>query len=256
LLDPARVEKICLTGGEPTLYEEEFLAILQICKQKFPHANVMVLTNGKQLSDLRFAKKVANIGLKGLLFCVSLHADIDALHDAIVGVEGSFAKTIAGIQNLGRLSQPVEIRFVISKMNYKRMETFPNFIFRNFPFVVHVAFMGLEMTGLAVKNYSSIWVDPTVYQAELATAVKDLKRRAINTSIYNLPFCLLRKESWGFARKSISGWKNSLLPVCDGCGLSEACCGVFTTSGALQSSNIRPLSKEPTVCSSGNNLFN
>lgn len=248
LLDPIYVERICLTGGEPTLYKEELLAILYTCKKRFPLASVMILTNGKQLSDFEYAKKIVSVGIKKLLLCVSLHADVDTLHDAIVGSPGSFAQTVRGIQNLARLSQPVEIRFVISKMNYKRVETFSNFVSRNFPFAVHVAFMGLEMTGLAVNNRECIWIDPTNYQNELAVAVNDLRRKAINTSIYNVPLCLLRSDAWSFARQSISGWKNAYLPVCSDCRFSKECCGIFTTSGILQSPNICPPKELSTTC--------
>jgi His-Xaa-Ser system radical SAM maturase HxsC len=239
LLDSSDVKEICLSGGEPTLFEDEFFDILRICQSKFPDSEVVLLTNGKKFSDFSFAKRMASIGLKKLLLCVSLHADVDDLHDEIVGVEGSFSQTIKGLVNLAKLGQQIEIRFVISKKNYKRMKMFSHFIFRNFPFVIHVAFMGLEIIGLAEKNYHEIWIDPKDFRDELAIAVLDLKRKSLNVSVYNVPYCLLDKRIWGFARQSISSWKNGFVSACEKCIQKDFCCGTFTTSGSLQSKNIK-----------------
>ncbi|KKK49447.1 hypothetical protein LCGC14_3134950, partial [marine sediment metagenome] len=108
-----------LTGGEPTLFENDFLEILQICKKKFSQANIILLTNGKKFSSFDFTKKMTQIGLEKLLICISLHADTDNLHDNIVGVKGSFAQTIKGLYNLAKFQHQIEIRFVISNLNYK-----------------------------------------------------------------------------------------------------------------------------------------
>ncbi|MDR1346838.1 MAG: His-Xaa-Ser system radical SAM maturase HxsC, partial [Prevotellaceae bacterium] len=52
----------------------------------------------------------------------------------------------------------------------------------------------------------------------------------IDTSIFNLPLCLLPDELHIFARKSISDWKNSYVDICQECCKQEDCCGLFSTS--------------------------
>jgi His-Xaa-Ser system radical SAM maturase HxsC len=230
LIDPSSASDICITGGEPTLYEKRLIEYLRIIKDRFPESNVTILTNGKKLSDFNLVKKIYEIGLKKLVFCISVHADTDNLHDYICRAKGSFSQTVRGIYNLAKFRQKIEIRFVINKLNFRRLEAFSNFIYKNFPFVIHVAYMGLEITGYADKNSDKIWIDPLDYKYNLKKAIIDTNKKGLNTSIYNVPLCLLSKEIWRFSRKSISQWKNSYLDMCDNCIVKKDCCGIFTTS--------------------------
>lgn len=239
LLNPNDTKDICLTGGEPTIDQNYFLELIRIIIKKLPHARISVLTNAKQFHNFKFAKNVAASGKGRTLFCVSLQADTDDIHDDIVGSSGSFAKTIKGIHNLAKLYQKIEIRFVINKLNYARIPEFSKFISRNFPFVVHVAFMGMEIIGNASNNYKDIWVDPNEYMDNLSLAVDVLVKRGIWTSIYNIPLCLLEKKLHRFSRKSISTWKNQYHDICDRCYYKSKCCGFFSTS-EIEYNNIKP----------------
>ncbi|AMM40856.1 radical SAM protein [Candidatus Desulfofervidus auxilii] len=241
LLDPNKTFHICITGGEPTLLGDRFFQLVELCKNRFPKANLTILTNGRKFSDFKFAKKLVGIAHPKLLICISLHADTDTEHDYIAGAKGAFSDTIRGIRNLALFRQKLEIRIVIHKLNYKRLPQISNFIYRNFPFVLHIAFMGLEITGLARKNFKKIWIDPYEYREELQSAVLFLNRRALNVSIYNLPLCLIPQKIWRFTCRSISNWKNDYLPKCNYCVKKNECCGIFTTSGKFQSPNIKPI---------------
>lgn len=233
-------DTICLTGGEPTLLKDDLFNILDIINKKHPKATVMMLTNGKSFADLEFTKNFISVRPKNFLTCVSLHSDVDEIHDRIVGVKGSFYKTAMGIQNLARFREKIEIRIVVNRFNAQCLESFATFIQRNFPFVYHSAFMGMEITGLACDNYDSIWIDPYEYRDQISKAMRVLNRADMNVSIYNLPLCLLDRKSWKFARKSISIWKNDYLPICKNCAEMDHCCGIFTTSGLHQSPYISP----------------
>jgi hypothetical protein len=101
--------------------------------------------------------------------------------------------------------------------------------------------MGMEVTGYAKDNFDEVWIDPTEYKEQLFRAVRVVSRANLNVSIYNIPLCLLNKSAWGFAKKSISGWKNNYLNICGPCTAKAECCGVFTTSGLNQSPNIAPV---------------
>jgi His-Xaa-Ser system radical SAM maturase HxsC len=243
ILNLVKIEKtqtICLTGGEPTLLKEEFFDILRIINKKHPKTTIMLLTNGKSFANFEFTKRFVSSRPKDFLTCVSLHSDVDEVHDRIVGVKGSFYKTAMGLHNLARFREKIEIRVVVNRINAQRLESIATFIYRNFPFIQHCTFMGMEITGHACDNYESVWIDPHDYRDELSRAVKVLSRADISVSIYNLPLCLIEPTSWGFARKSISGWKNDFLPTCEKCSVKSKCCGIFTTSGMHQSSYIRP----------------
>jgi His-Xaa-Ser system radical SAM maturase HxsC len=233
-------QTICLTGGEPTLLKEDFFDILGVIKKKQPKSTVMLLTNGKLFANFEFTKRFVSLRPKDFLTCVSMHSDVDEVHDRIVGVKDSFYKTVMGLQNLARFREKIEIRVVVSRINAHRLESIATFIQRNFPFIIHCTFMGMEITGLACDNYETVWIDPHEYRDELSRAIRVLSRADMSVSIYNLPLCLVEPKSWSFARQSISGWKNDYLPICEGCSVKSRCCGIFTTSGLHQSSYIHP----------------
>lgn len=240
-LKPEQVKYLCVTGGEPTLLGEKFLELMRKIKKRFDHASLLLLTNGKGFADFDLAREFAAIGLSNIVTCVSLHSDIEELNDEIAGVKGSFHKTVQGLYNLARMRQKVEIRHVISKLNAHRIDSFAQFLYRNFPFAYHAALMGMEMTGFAKDNYERVWVDPYEYRYGLDKAVRILHRAALDVSVYNVPLCLLERHTWQFARKSISDWKNDYAGLCAACSMRDSCCGFFTTSGERISSNIKPL---------------
>jgi His-Xaa-Ser system radical SAM maturase HxsC len=234
-------QTICLTGGEPTLVKDEFFEILRLIKKKYPKSTVMMLTNGKSFDNFDFTKDFVLSRPKDFITCVSIHCDVDEIHDQIAGAQNSFYKTIMGLQNLARFREKIEIRIVVNRLNAHRLESIATFIQRNFPFVFHCAFMGMEIFGLARDNYDAIWIDPYDYREELSRAVRVLNRADMNVSVYNMPLCLIERDIWSYARLSISEWKNDYLPVCDTCSVKSQCCGIFTTSGDYQSAHINAL---------------
>lgn len=243
LLNSDKIKSICITGGEPTLLGIDFINLIAECKKRLPNVPLAVLTNGKSFKDFDFTKKVIEVGHNDITFCVALYSDHDKGHDDIVRIGGSFYETIKGITNLALFNQKIEIRYVITAKNYSRLPQFAGFIYRNFPFVVHIAFMGMEMTGYARDNYDQVWIDPIDYMNQLSHAVKYLNQRNMFVSIYNLQLCLLPKELWKYSAKSISKWKNNYLDICDKCDYTTDCGGFFTTSGDIKSKNISPMKK-------------
>lgn len=233
--------EICFTGGEPCLESDYLIELVQLALTKIPKARVSILSNGKRFSDKNFAKQFSQLNeINRILICVSLHADVDIIHDKITAVQGSFKKTQLGLYNLGLMGQRVEIRIVVNKMNANRLHNIAEYLYKNYPFVSHITFMAMEITGYAVKNFDKIWIDPFNYKDELEKAVHELHRRGMNVSVYNHQLCLLNASTRLFARKSISDWKNNYLKICDKCQEIEDCCGFFTTSGSKVSEFVKP----------------
>jgi His-Xaa-Ser system radical SAM maturase HxsC len=234
--------EICLTGGEPTLCGDGLFEILTMCGEKHPKSSLIILTNGKRFSEFDFTKRFVSLGARVKL-AVSLHADVDTLHDKIVGSAGSFRKTQQGLYNLAKFGQCIEIRVVVSRLNQDRLVQIARHLYRNYPFVVHVTFMALEITGHARDNHQAVWFDPFDYGDTLEKALHELHRAGMCVSAYNHPLCLIPRPAWPFARKSISAWKNDYTPTCEKCSVQERCCGIFTTSGDNLSPHIKAISK-------------
>lgn len=240
LLKRQHVSEICITGGEPTLNKSQFIEILKRCIVEHPESNISILTNAKNFSEQTFTRKVADISTRKVIFCVSLHSDIDTVHDDLVGFDGSYEKSQTGIYNLAKNGLSIEIRYVISKVNYSRLQEFSEHMYRYFPFCQHYAFMALEVCGLAEKNFDEIYIHPLDYEDELRRAVLLLSRRGLAPSVYNVPLCFCHPDIRSFARKSISSWKNDLLGKCASCTKRYDCCGFFTTPARDIPQNVFP----------------
>jgi His-Xaa-Ser system radical SAM maturase HxsC len=230
-----------ITGGEPTLLQDNLLSIIESAKLNLPSTSLHVLTNGRLFAYRDFAKRVAKIQHPDLMFGIPLYSDIPAIHDFVVQATNAFDQTIRGLLNLGRYRIQSELRFVIHRQTFNRLPEFGRFISRNLPFVNHVALMGLEMMGYTKGNIDALWIDPVEYQRELQECVNHLHRAGLTVSIYNHQLCVLDKSLWHFSRKSISDWKNIYLPNCEGCSVRQECGGFFSSSLFRYSNQIRPL---------------
>jgi len=226
-----------LTGGEPTLLGGKLVDIINCCKRRLPSTRLELLTNGIKFEDLGYVKQLAGILHRKLYFEVPLYADTDSLHDQIIGTKG-FYKTTKGIYNLALCNQKINLRVVIHKLNYKRLPYLADFIYHNFPFVYHIAFMQMEVFGMARENIAKLWIDPFDYNEELKEAIAYLSLRDMEASIYNTQLCILPKELRKFARKSISGWKNIYLSECNECLCKNVCGGFFASSEDAHSRHI------------------
>jgi His-Xaa-Ser system radical SAM maturase HxsC len=220
-----------ITGGEPTLFKDEFLRLIRYCKHRLPNTALHVLTNGRLFYYREFAHKLGEIEHPDMMLGIPLYSDVDSEHDYVVQARGAFEETVLGIQ----------IRVVIHNQTYRRLPMLAEFIARNFPFAAHVALMGLEMFGFVHQNFEELWVDPYDYQKELVRATETLFLSGLNTSIYNHQLCVLDRQLWPFSRKSISDWKNIYLDVCGRCSMRDECGGFFQSAAKKHSVHISPI---------------
>ena len=239
LIDPATAE-LGITGGEPTLFRDGFLELIERCRDRLPSTALHVLTNGRLFFYRRFAAKLGAIAHPDLMLGIPLYSDVDALHDHVVQAPGAFEQTVAGLQHLDRYGVRVEIRVVLHALTIPRLTKLAEFLARNFPFAAQVALMGLEMFGLVHQHLSELWIDPADYQRELREATETLARAGMNVSIYNQQLCVLDERLWPNARRSISDWKNVYLPECDGCSVLGDCGGFFQSGTKIRSARIAP----------------
>jgi His-Xaa-Ser system radical SAM maturase HxsC len=228
-LIPDDTIELGFTGGEPTLYGDEFIELIRICKSYLPRTAIHVLSNGRNFKDFEFAKRYAEVEHPDIMIGIPIYSDDPVTHDFIVQSENAFNETIKGILNLKSLGQRVEIRIVLQRYSVERLEEIANFIARNLLFVDHVALMGLEIMGFTRANLDELWVDQYDYKDKLSAAVNLLSSYGINVSVYNHQRCLVNDDVMHAYRKSISDWKNEYLSECNSCIKKFECGGFFSS---------------------------
>ena len=227
---PEGLKVLGITGGEPTLLGERLVDLIVEIRKHLPNTAIQLLSNGRKFKDADYAHRVAQAAGEEFFVGIPLHSDYLKDHDAIAGSKHAFEETVYGLYNLAAEGVEIELRVVINAMNYKRLPQMAEFIFKNLPFVSWVAFMGMERIGYSVKNQSLIWAEPYEYASYLREAAMILDSWGVPVAVYNIPLCLLPKDCWVFAKRSISDWKIKYSKICDDCSVKEKCCGLFSTS--------------------------
>jgi His-Xaa-Ser system radical SAM maturase HxsC len=240
LIDEETAE-LGITGGEPTLFGDDFLRVVASCKDRLPRTALHVLTNGRAFFYRSFARQLGAIGHEDLMLGIPLYAAVDTHHDFVVQARGAFEETVLGLHHLAEAGVAVEIRIVLHEQTYRHLPLLAEFIARNFPFAAHVALMGLELFGFARPNIEQLWVDPVTYGEELRIGVETLAPAGLHVSIYNHQLCTIPRALWPFAVRSISDWKNVYFPECEGCSVRESCGGFFASSHHRRSAHIRAI---------------
>jgi His-Xaa-Ser system radical SAM maturase HxsC len=240
LMRPAP-EYLTITGGEPTLLGDNLFLLLEQLKRSLPNTELHVLTNGRTFAWPGYSQEFAAVGHPNLCIGVPLYSDSAGDHDYVVQARGAFDQTVAGLHQAARNGIRVEIRVVLHRLTIPRLTKLVEFVYRNLSFVEHVALMGLEYVGYTPRNIGALWIDPFDYQAELELAVNALSMRGMSVSIYNHQLCVLKPSLWGYARKSISDWKNLYLAECERCSALHECGGLFQWAVKKHSEHIHTL---------------
>lgn len=231
---------IGITGGEPTSEWENLITIIKRITDKHPTTNIQLLTNGRIFSNENYVMELNNINDK-ILYCIPLYSDLAKIHNIMVGNNKAFYETVEGIYNLAKYKLPIELRTVITKLNYSRLEEYSHWIYRNMPFISHLAIMGMEPIYQARINIERLWIDPYEYQNEMYNACRSLIRNNLPFFIYNHQLCVVHNELRKYCCKTISEFKTLYLNECLKCKKKELCGGLFQTAKDFHSVAIKAI---------------
>jgi MoaA/NifB/PqqE/SkfB family radical SAM enzyme len=214
-----------LSGGEPTLHPR-FIDILQYINKQFPDLRIMLLTNGRTLCYESLPQMLSIIN--NLSLAVSLHGPNAEIHDRITGVPGSFEQACRGIENILRYQKPdreIEIRVVISRINYKKCGEILSLIKRKFPSIGRVAFIFIEIEGHAIDNLEEVGVKFSDFRPILKKMVPALVafKKAM---LYHFPLCAVPEELWPYVWRTLPEHEVTFLEDCSECLYREYCLGV------------------------------
>lgn len=88
------IPHVVFTGGEPTRHPD-LLELVEYAEELGVITGL--LTNGRKLSDADYMNALAAAGLDHVQ--ITIHSSVPAIHDKMVGAEGAFNETVAGIEN-------------------------------------------------------------------------------------------------------------------------------------------------------------
>jgi len=230
---------LTFTGGETLSDWQDFIDLLERCRDQLPSTSIQVLTNGRAFAISEVVDAWKRVKHPSLMAAIPVYSSVDYVHDHVVQSKGAFDETILGILKLKDRGQRIEIRVVLHALTAPTISETCKWIARNLPFVDHVALMGLENTGFAIANDSILWIDPIDYRDQLAEGIDHLIAAGVPTSIYNLQRCVLNRSVWPYAVQSISDWKNGFVEECNHCSERENCSGFFTTGRPRLSRGIK-----------------
>lgn len=152
------IPHITITGGEPTLLKQGLLEVVQYAKEQCPSAEILILTNGRTFSVAPYAQAFNRILIAQDQIAIPIHGSNAERHDAITQAQGSFAQTIQGLRTLAQGTMRIEIRIVVSKLNYRDISNIVELLL-TLPRITVVNFIALEMCGNAIKNRAQVWID-------------------------------------------------------------------------------------------------
>lgn len=238
---PADVGHFTVTGGEPTLNTELFFRVMALVADNFPDAETLLLTNGRSFAARSMISRLIEHCPQYLRVAIPLHGPSAQIHDVVTQVAGSFQETVLGIRHLLNAGIAVELRVVVSKLNYMYLTEIADYITANFSDALVVNFIGLETRGNCAKNYKNVYI--TLMDAARASipAIDRLTRAGVDAALYNFPLCAVDRGHWSICRNSISPDKIRYPAECEKCEAKMACGGFFSTTLSMAKPTVYPV---------------
>jgi His-Xaa-Ser system radical SAM maturase HxsC len=216
-----------VSGGEPTLYKDVLLGMIERVSERRPDLRYHILSNGQHFAEgdterlSRLHKSVS------IVWGIPLYSHREATHDEIVGKEGAFRKVMANLFLLGGTNARIELRTVITALNIFDLPELAAFIAKNIPFIGDWAIMGMEPIGYAKPNWQRLFFDHSLFPRPIANALEIGRLTNIHVHLYNVPRCTMPAAYRRYCVDSISDWKKKYLAECDQCVERDICPGFF-----------------------------
>ena len=180
------VNEIIFTGGEPTLNKNIF-RLIKYCNKK--GLACRVITNGEELADKAYTKRLSEAGLSYIN--ISIYSHKKNVQDKLTLTKGSHEKTLSAIENSLKYITVPNINITINELNVEHLDDTVKVILEKFPDIMHFVFNNLDPTGRALKNK---WTIPRLLDMEpgLQRVMKYLITRGKTFRVERVPLCYMR----------------------------------------------------------------
>lgn len=236
---PSDIPHITITGGEPFILGEDIFRLFQYFRDNLNDIEYLLLTNGRIFSNKDYFNTFIQTKPHYMTVGIPIHGFNESTHDCITRTRNSFKQTVNGLKRLLSADVKVELRVVVSKINYKYLDKIAQFICDELHNVYKVNFVGLEMLGNARINIKQVWISYRRSFEYMKGAIERLVVNGINVGIYNYPLCCVESSFWGICSKSISEYKIKYADKCSRCKVKDACGGMFLGTYKLLEEDIK-----------------
>ena len=217
---------IGISGGEPTLYKDELLQLVEHVLAVRPDLRFHILSNGQhfEMSDVERLRQrlYGNVS-----WGIPLYSAVPTHHDEIVGKAGAFERLEQSLHVLLLAGSSVELRTVVMLSTVNGLSELARHIAARLSFVTSWSVMQLENTGFAKNRWGLLYFDHASDFAPVASALDLAQVHGIHARLFNFPLCTVPPNYRHLAPASISDWKRKYAPACEGCRAMDQCSGFF-----------------------------
>ncbi|WP_415883363.1 radical SAM protein [Neptuniibacter sp. QD34_54] len=176
---------LILTGSEITLHRD--LPELAIAAKRSGFKHVRIQSHGMHLGKLEYCTKLIGAGVDEFFISVAA-ADAES-HDSITQVQGSFQKTLQGMENVDRWEHTISItNTVVTKKSYKQLPQVVDALAHLKNLAQMEFWFYWPMSGKDDKSLLVSHLEMLPYLQEAVIKAQALGRRV---EIKNFPQCLL-----------------------------------------------------------------
>jgi His-Xaa-Ser system radical SAM maturase HxsC len=217
---------IGISGGEPTLYKEELLQLVEHVLGVRRDLRFHILSNGQHF-DLSDVERLRQPLYRGVSWGIPLYSADRTNHDEIVGKAGAFERLEQSLHVLLLAGANIELRTVVMLSTVKGLSALARHIAARVSFIASWSIMQLENTGFAKNRWGSLYFDHATDFEPIARALDVAQLHGIQARLFNFPLCTVPLNYRPLAPPSISDWKRKYAPACDRCRARNDCSGFF-----------------------------
>jgi MoaA/NifB/PqqE/SkfB family radical SAM enzyme len=186
-----KLDQVLFTSGEPTL-EPELVTYVGWARE-VGFRTIALITNGRRLAYAGYARALLEAGLTRIT--VSIHGHTPTLHDGLTRSPGSFAQTLAGLENLRRLRRTTSLELhtstVVTRRNLPHLEAIVRLLLAHGVDVVVLNVMMAQGRGATLAP-QLLAPYPAVVQAVARLGLRLTADELRRLRVEDVPPCLAR----------------------------------------------------------------
>lgn len=215
-----------VSGGEPTLYKNELLSMIELVAAARPDISWHILSNGQHFEEDDVAR-LQKRAFRSVTWGIPLYSLVAENHDSIVGKTGAHHRLMQSLAVLLNAGASIELRTVLLNQNVDELPAMANFIVRYLGFINQWSIMQLENIGFAKNRFPQLYFQHGERFAPISDAIDIMTLFGCEVALFNFARCSVPQPYRRYTISSISDWKRKFANDCETCAERQECAGFF-----------------------------